>query len=167
MTTDGVLVAFGIVAAVAIVASLGVVLARNVVHAAVSLIVSLMAVAGVYVLLLADFLALAQVLIYGGAVTILLLFALMLYRTGRDPGLDNRQRPLAAVAALAVAAFLGWAIVATGWPAIPDAGLQRIDLPVLGTALFTTWALPFEVVSLVLLVALIGAAILSRSGDAP
>lgn len=167
MTIDWALVAFGLVAAVAIIASLGVVLARNVVQAAVSLLVSLAAVAGVYVLLLADFLALVQVLIYGGAVTILLLFALMLYRTGRDPGLDNRQRPLAALAGLAAVLFLGWAIVATGWTALPYAALERIELLVLGTALFTTWALPFEVVSLVLLVALIGAAIISRAGDAP
>ncbi len=167
MTVDGALVAFGIIAAVAIVASLGVVLARNVVQAAVSLVVSLMAVAGVYLLLLADFLALVQVLIYGGAVTILLLFALMLYRTGRDRGLDNRQRPLAALAALATATFLGWATVASGWVAVPYAALQRAELPVIGTALFTTWALPFEVVSLVLLVALIGAAVIARTGDTP
>jgi NADH-quinone oxidoreductase subunit J len=164
---DGALVAFGIVAAVAIVASLGVVLARNVVHAAVSLVVSLMAVAGAYVLVMADFLALVQVLIYGGAVTILLLFALMLYRTGRDAGLDNRQRPLAALAGVAVAVFLGGAIVATGWVAGPSAAIQRVELPAIGLALFSTWALPFEVVSLVLLVALIGAAVISRTGDAP
>ncbi|GIW07822.1 MAG: hypothetical protein KatS3mg060_2627 [Dehalococcoidia bacterium] len=167
MSFDGALVAFGIVAAVAIVASLGVVLARSVVSAAVSLVISLMAVAGVYVLLLADFLALVQVLIYGGAVTILLLFALMLSRTGRDSGLTTRHRPIATVAGLATAIFLGWAIVATNWFALPYAQLQRVELPIIGTALFSTWALPFEVVSLVLLVALIGAAVIARTGDAP
>ncbi|MFN8534619.1 MAG: NADH-quinone oxidoreductase subunit J [Dehalococcoidia bacterium] len=165
IVANGPLIAFGILGAIAVVASLGVVLARNVVQAAVSLVVSLMAVAGIYVLLAADFLALVQVLIYGGAVAILLLFALMLHRVGREELLDNKQRPIAALAAVGMVLFLALAINTTRWPGVDFSAITRIDLPVIGTALFTDWAFPFEVVSLVLLVALIGAAVIARSGD--
>ena len=81
---------------------LGVVLTRNVVHAALALLLSLVAVAGVYLVLYAEFLALVQVLIYGGAIIIVLLFAIMLTRGSEYPRIsDNRQWPLAALAALA------------------------------------------------------------------
>ena len=79
---------------------LGVVATRNVVHAALALLLSLLAVAGIYLILFAEFLAIVQVLIYGGAITIVLLFAIMLTRTAEYPRItDNRQWPLAAVAA--------------------------------------------------------------------
>jgi NADH-quinone oxidoreductase subunit J len=163
VSESGPLIAFALLGMVAIIASLGVVLAPNVVQAAVSLVGALLAVAGLYVVLLADFLALVQVLIYGGAVTILLLFALMLHRVGRDPTLDNRQKPLAALAALVSGGFLLLAAILTPWPvaAFPP---EQVSLPLLGTVLFGTWALPFEVVSLVLLVALIGAVVIARAG---
>ena len=80
MTT--VLVFFFILAAMTMIGAVGTVAARNVVHAALFLILSLLAVSGLFVLLLAEFLAIVQVLIYGGAITILLLFALMLTRAG-------------------------------------------------------------------------------------
>src|SRR5262249_33668676 len=113
------------------------------------------------------FLALVQVLIYGGAVTVLLLFALMLTRVGVDPGLDNPQKPLAALAGIAVAGFLGWAILQTRWGGAAWSDISRIEGQVLGRNLFDPWAIPFEIVSLVLLVALIGAAVISRTGSRP
>ena len=86
---------------------LGVVLSRNVVHAALALLLSLVAVAGVYLILFAEFLALVQVLIYGGAVIIVLLFAIMLTRGSEYPRIsDNRQWPLAAIAALGLLGVL-------------------------------------------------------------
>ena len=86
---------------------LAVVATRNVVHAALALLVSLLAVAGVYLLLFAEFLALVQVLIYGGAIVIVLIFAIMLTRSAEYPRTsDNRQWPLAAVAALALLGVL-------------------------------------------------------------
>ena len=86
---------------------LAVVATRNVVHAALALLVSLVAVAGVYLLLFAEFLALVQVLIYGGAIVIVLIFAIMLTRSAEYPRTsDNRQWPLAAVAALALLGVL-------------------------------------------------------------
>lgn len=152
---------FTILAVLTLGGGLGVVLTRNVVHAALLLLVSLMAVAGIYLILLAEFLALVQVLIYGGAIIIVLLFAIMLTRSDEYPRIgDNRQWPLAAVAALAL---LG-ALSAAFWIRFPqDTQIQSPAFADLGNSLFTRWAIPFEVASLVLLVALIGAIIIAQS----
>ena len=86
---------------------LAVVVARNVVQAALALLVSLVAVAGIYLVLYAEFLALVQVLIYGGAIVIVLIFAIMLTRNAEYPRIsDNRQWPLAALAALGLLGVL-------------------------------------------------------------
>jgi NADH-quinone oxidoreductase subunit J len=158
-------VIFYFVAALAVLGALGVVLARNVVHAALFLVLALLAVAGVFILLSAEFLAIVQVLIYGGAVTILILFAMMLTRVRDLPqALDGPQRPFAAIAA---GAFLGLSVVSVVTAEWPN---ETEEIPVvpfneLGDALFRNWAAPFEVASLVLLVALIGAIILARGEE--
>jgi len=143
-----------------------VVVTRNVAHAALFLLVSLVAVAGLYLILFAEFLALVQVLIYGGAIIIVLLFAIMLTRSADYPRIsDNRQWPLAALAALGVLGVLAAAFLAA--PRTAGLELSRPQSPAftdLGNSLFTTWAVPFEVASLVLLAALIGAIIIA-SGD--
>ncbi len=156
---------FYIVGAVTVIAALGVVLVRNVVHAALFLILALLSVAAVFLLLSAEFLAIVQVLIYGGAVAILLLFALMLTRVRDMPeAIDGPQKPFAALAA---AAFLGvsmLAVLSTEWPGETER-ITVVPLEDIGDALFRTWAIPFEIASLVLLVALIGAIILARSEE--
>jgi len=158
-------VIFYFVAALTVLGGLGVVLARNVVHSALFLIVALLAVAAVFILLSAEFLAIVQILIYGGAVTILILFAMMLTRVRDMPGaLDGPQRPFAALAA---AAFLGLsvlAVVSAEWPGETEK-ITVIEFSDLGDKLFRNWAAPFEVASLVLLVALIGAIILARGEE--
>lgn len=152
---------FILVAVLTLGGGLGVVLTRNVVHAALALLLSLFAVAGVYLILFAEFLALVQVLIYGGAVIIVLLFAIMLTRTGEYPRIsDNRQWPLAAVAALGM---LGVLIPSFLINAVEDTEAQNPAFSDLANSLFTRWAIPFEIASLVLLVALIGAIIIARS----
>ena len=151
--------------------ALAVVVTRNVVHAALALLLSLMAVAGIYLILFAEFLALVQVLIYGGAIIIVLLFAIMLTRTGEYPRIsDNRQWPLAAVAALGVLgvlapAFLIRPVEDTLITRVEDIGPHNPVFSDLANSLFTRWAIPFEVASLVLLVALIGAIIIARTGE--
>ena len=91
---------FIVLAVLTIGGGVGVVVTRNVVHAALALLVSLIAVAGLYLVLFAEFLALVQVLIYGGAIIIVLLFAIMLTRNSEYPRItDNKQWPLAALAA--------------------------------------------------------------------
>ena len=143
---------------------LGVVATRNVVHAALFLLLSLVAVAGLYLLLFAEFLALVQVLIYGGAIVIVLLFAIMLTRSREYPRIsDNPQWPLAIVAALALFGVLAAALL-VGRESL-ETEAQGPGLARLGESLFTTWAVPFEVASLVLLVALVGAIIIASRGD--
>lgn len=158
-------VIFYFVAALTVLGGLGVVLARNVVHSALFLIVALLAVAAVFILLSAEFLAIVQVLIYGGAVTILILFAMMLTRVRDMPGeLDGPQRPFAALAAAAFLAISILAVVSAEWPGETEE-ITVIAFSDLGDKLFRNWAAPFEVASLVLLVALIGAIILARGEE--
>lgn len=157
------LIAFVLLAALCLGGGLGVVTTRNVAHAALFLLLSLGAVAGVFILLLAEFLALVQVLIYGGAIIIVLLFALMLTRLEEFSQVtDNPQRPLAAVAALAVLGVIAAAVIGQRIPRLP---LGSESFESLGTELFTRWAIPFEIASLVLLVALVGAIIISRTEE--
>jgi len=153
---------FIILAVLSIGGGLGVVLTRNVVHAALFLLVSLIAVAGVYLILFAEFLALVQVLIYGGAIIIVILFAVMLTRSSDYPRIsDNKQWPLAAVAALALLGVLVPSFVINS---VEGTKAQSASFTGIGESLFTTWAVPFEIASLVLLVALIGAIIIAGSG---
>lgn len=156
---------FYFVGALAVAGGAGVVFSRNVVHAALFLMLALFAVAGVFVLLAAEFLAIVQVLIYGGAVTILILFAMMLTRVRDLPtATDGPQKPFAFLAAAAFAVTSIAAIVSTDWPGNTDE-INVIAFNDIGSSLFTTWAVPFEIASLLLMVALIGAIILARSEE--
>ena len=155
---------FYLAATLVMAGALGVVLTRNIVYAAFALLASLMGVAGVFLLMFAEFLALVQVLIYGGAVVIVVLFSLMLTRIQDFERLtDHRQWPLAAVTAIVVFALLTAGILTTN---VRTVERQSVGLDTMGESLFTTWAIPFEVASLVLLVALIGSIVLVRAnGD--
>ena len=158
-------VIFFVIAAVAVAGGLGVVLARSVIHSALFLILALLSVAGIFVLLAADFLAIVQVLVYGGAVTILILFAMMLTRVRDLPSApDGPQKPIAFVAAIAFAVTSIAAITSTEFPNESDK-INIVSFEDIGTALFTTWAVPFEIASLVLMVALLGAIILARGEE--
>lgn len=157
------LVLFYLAGALTLGGAVGVVGTRNIVHAALFLLVSLMGVAGIYLLVFAEFLALVQVLIYGGAIVIVVLFALMLTRLQEFRGpMENPQWPLAAIAAVALFGVIAAAIIQTRLPA----GLERLGPGVkeIGQSLFTQWAIPFEVASVLLLVALIGAIVIARAG---
>lgn len=156
---------FYIMAAIVVMGALGVVLVRHVVHAALLLIMSLLGVAGIYILLSVEFLALVQILIYGGAVTVLVLFALMLTRTkDLKAKLDGDQKPLAAVAAVTLlGAFLAM-ISQTAWPRDINE-ITVVPFGDIGDALFNRWAVPFEVASGVLLVALVGAVVIAMQEE--
>jgi NADH-quinone oxidoreductase subunit J len=155
--------AFGLLAGAAAVLA---VTSRHVVHAALWLVVTLGALAGVYLTLGAEIVALVQLLVYVGAVVVLVLFALMLTRAPiglrNDLYAPRGQRLAASVAALATAALLGVVLlVAVGDATVePDPALGRAT-PV-GQALFAGWALPFELLSLLLLAALVGALVISK-----
>ncbi len=154
---------FYIAGALTLGGALGVVMTRNIVYAAFALLASMMGVAGVFLLLFAEFLALVQILIYGGTVVIVVLFALMLTRIQDFEHLsDNRQWPIAAVIALATFGLLVVGIARTD-VRVAEGGRQVVEFRALSESLFVQWAVPFEVASLVLLVALIGAIVLVRS----
>jgi NADH-quinone oxidoreductase subunit J len=156
------LVLFYIVGALTLGGALGVVMARNIVYAAFGLLAALVGVAGLFLLAFAEFLAIAQILIYGGAIVIVILFALMLTRIQDFQHLtDNRQWPIAAIVALAVFGLLAAAIVTTN---VRTTARQGVGFEELGSSLFAQWAVPFEIASLVLLVALIGAIVMVRGG---
>lgn len=156
---------FYLLAIVAIGAGIGTVTVPNVVHAALFLIVSLMATAGFYILLSSEFLALVQILIYGGAVATIILFGLMLTRGGANlPSVPpGAQWPAALVTAGALVAALVTAVLDSDWPR-ETAEVTIVNINTLGQALFRDWLLPFEVASVVLLVALVGAIVIS-SGE--
>ena len=158
------LVLFYITAALVIGGGLGVVMTRNIVHAAFALMVAMVGVAGVFLLMFAEFLALVQLLIYGGAIVIVILFALMLTRIQDFEHLtDNRQWPIAALIASGLFVLLAVAVVDTS---VSTGRRESVDFSLLGETLFTDWAVPFEVASLILLVALIGSIILVKTtGD--
>jgi NADH-quinone oxidoreductase subunit J len=156
---------FYIFAGTVIAGGLGVVLIRSTVYAALFLIMSLLGVAGLYILLSVEFLALVQVLIYGGAVTVLVLFALMLTRV-RDlkERLDGDQKPLGAVAALTLfGAFIAM-FTQTEWPRDVDE-ITVVPFTTIGDALFNRWSVPFEIASAVLLVALVGAVVIAMQEE--
>lgn len=156
---------FYIVAALALAGALGVVGSGDVVHAALFLVLALLMAAGVFVLLSAEFLGLVQILIYGGAVTILVIFALMLTRARQiRMRLNGSQQPFGLVAAVVLAAALVYMIVRTAWPG-PTDRLTVVPFERFGGALFTVYTVPFELASLVLLVALVGAVVIARSED--
>ncbi len=165
MTVDQVLTyaAFFVMGGIALGGGVLVVSFRNILHAALALMLSFMGVAGIYILLEAEFLAAVQVLIYVGAISVLILFAIMLTRglmKGAESS-ENSQWIAAAGITLLLFAALFFVAVGTTWPVTPSA--VKTDLiPKIGTELVTTYVLPFEVASLLLLAALVGAIVIAR-----
>ncbi|WP_309235489.1 NADH-quinone oxidoreductase subunit J [Streptomyces sp. TRM64462] len=167
LSPTGVEIAFLLVGVVTLGAAVVTVTTRQLVHAALWLVVALGGLAVEYLLLTAEFIAWVQVLIYVGSVVVLLLFGLMLTRApiGRSPDADSGNRPAALVVAVAAAAALVWVVVdafRTTWIDLegPAQGSTRVS----GEMLFQNWVLPFEALSVLLLAALVGAIVLSRRG---
>ena len=141
---------------------LAVVTLRNIIHSAVAMMICFGSLAGMYALLGAPIVAAAQVLIYLGAISVLILFAIMLTQAGDAnlPAPFHRQLPIAAVISLAMVGLVVWAIVQTDWGMTGDVIGAAVDA--IAGAIFTQYALPFEIISLLLLVAIIGAIYLAR-----
>jgi len=160
--------AFLVFAVIGGLSAIAVVTARNVVHAALYLVVSLLSVAGVYLLLGAEFVAWVQILIYVGAIVILFLFGLMLTKApiGRDT-LDNQQRGVGALVGVGVFAGLVF-LIQEAFPVQDAVAFEAVQgsTDVIGEAIFRNYVLPFEAVSFLLLAALIGAIVLARKDDA-
>ncbi len=161
-TLDISTVLFVVLAAGVIGGGLATVLLRNVIHSAVAMMFCFGSLAGTYALLGAPIVAAAQVLIYLGAISVLILFAIMLTQAGDAnlPAPFQRQAPVAAVISLAIVALVGWALVTTDWQNATV--IIAVDLNSLATSIFTDYALPFEIVAFLLLAAIIGAIYLAR-----
>ena len=156
--------AFYVVAFVTVLAAFGVVATRNIVHAALFLLAALLGVAGLFVLLYAEFLALVQLLLYGGAITIVILFALMLTRSGEyQVDSETRRWPVAALVSAGLFALMAAVFVADA-EQFNSGEREGVPFETLARDLFVDWAVPFEIASLVLLVALVGAVVIGRAG---
>jgi NADH-quinone oxidoreductase subunit J len=155
---------FWVLAVLITVAAIRVVTCANVVHAALYLVATLGGAGALYVLLLAEFVAWVQVLVYVGAIVVLMLFGLMLTRApiGRAR-LDNDQRLLAALCAGAVFGVSSWIMIeAFDGENISLAGAAGTSTRAVGEVIFSAYVLPFEVVSVLLLAALVGAIVIAR-----
>lgn len=163
------LVIFGVIAGVIIFGGVRVVTAQNVVRAALYLVLTLAATAALFVLLLAEFVAVVQVLVYVGAVVVLLLFGIMLTRApiGSTPDLDNKPYRmwgfLAGLVFFGVIGFVLWRHFAEA-PALVSSAPSAGSIEAIGRSLVTDWVVPFEAVSMLLLAALIGALAMARKG---
>ena len=141
-----------------------VVTSSNVVHAALYLVVTLLGAAALFVLLLAEFVAWVQVLVYVGAIIVLMLFGLMLTRAPIGKGkFHNDQRLVAALTAGALFAVTTWIIVdAFDGQKIALSGASGTRAQTIGEVIFSSFVWPFELVSILLLAALIGAVVIAR-----
>ncbi|MEV5613435.1 NADH-quinone oxidoreductase subunit J [Streptomyces sp. NPDC052225] len=172
LSPTGVEIAFLLVGLVTFGAAIVTVTTKQLVHAALWLVVALGGLAVEYLLLTAEFIAWVQVLIYVGSVVVLLLFGLMLTRApiGRSPDADSPNRWAALTVAVASAAALVWVVVdafRTTWIDLDTAaGAAQGSTAVTGSVLFRHWVLPFEALSVLLLAALVGAIVLSRKKNA-
>lgn len=169
LSPTGVEIAFLLVGIATFGAALLTVTTRQLVHAALWLVVALGGLAVEYLLLTAEFIAWVQVLIYVGSVVVLLLFGLMLTKApiGRSADADSGNRWAALAVALAAVGTLVWVVAdafRTTWIDLDGAaaGTTRAT----GESLFQNWVLPFEALSVLLLAALVGAIVLSRKAKA-
>jgi NADH-quinone oxidoreductase subunit J len=164
-------IAFGVLAAAAVLAALRVVTTKNVVHAALYLVVVLSSIAANFILLAAEFVAAVQVLVYVGAIVVLFLFGVMLTRAkvGHENDLDGDQRWTGAIVALFLLGITSYALIEYfGDDKLPELKESAETITAtrgsraVGDAIFSTYLVPFEVVSVLLLAALIGAIVLAR-----
>jgi NADH-quinone oxidoreductase subunit J len=165
MTTYAIL--FFLFALLTVGSAIVVVFSRSVIYAAFALLFTFVGVAGLYVLLMADFIAVAQIMVYVGGILILLIFGVML--TNRVTDVDLQSGAIHGLpATIVVGVLLGTLILLvtrTQWivePRVPEVTGTTAEI---GELLFSSYLLPFEVVGLLLLMAIMGAAMIARSDD--
>jgi NADH-quinone oxidoreductase subunit J len=156
-------VLFFILAAVAVAAGIGVIAQRNAFRSALFLLVNFCSLAGLYILLNAQFVAVVQVIVYAGAIVVLFLFAVMLLgieRAEEGPDPLHYQWVIATLLAVLLLAGLVWALI----PVAPSVAASAItdNVKAIGAAMATEFVIPFELASVVLLIAIIGALVLAK-----
>lgn len=164
MDSTAVVIAFWVLAVITLGSALMVSLVRDLIHAVLFLILAFIGVSGLYITLSADFVAVVQVLIYAGAISVLMLFAILLTpRSARDNAGVPYRAPLSLVAGL-VGAVIIFVAIKTDWTTADD-GRFGTTAAEIGKALLDPYVLPFEVASVLLVIAMVGAIMLVRPGD--
>ncbi len=157
--------AFWLIAALTVAGALAAVLLRNLVHCALALTVAFAGLALLFLQLDAQFAGFAQILVYVGAVAILVVFAILLTRsseTPKDGGVFSRTWLTGLVISAAAFAVIGWSVLQS-WAGLPhDTAAPSVTVQQIGTALMGKYVLPLEIVALLLTAALIGAVIVAR-----
>ena len=166
------LVLFVVLGAIAIAAALGVIIARKPIYSALSLLVNFCSLAGLYILLNAQFLAAVQVIAYAGAIVVLFLFATMLLGGGKEAEeTPNVKRQTSSYLAMALAFVLltevGYVLVSgtltgTQGTDTPEAIASMGNVQAIGELLFTDYLLPFELAAVLLLIGIVGAVVLAK-----
>lgn len=162
----GTIILFSVLGLVVVGTALGMIISRNAVYAALFLVLNFATVALLYLILGAPFIAIAQVSVYAGAIMVLFLFVIMLLGAEKMPAGEplKRHRPLALLLGMI---FLGEAVLflvvrGGSFNAMPPVKPEFGSPAEIGLAMFTEYALPFEITSIILLVALVGAVLLTR-----
>lgn len=159
-------IVFYIIAAITIISALLVVLKQNLVHSALFLVVTFIGVAASYVLLNADFLAAIQILVYAGAIAIVIIFGVMLTqrKNMKQTNLFGRQKWFAGVVVLAFFGIVGSMISNTNWN-VKEGELPSSTVAIISDLLLNKFVIPFEVAAILLTVAMIGAIIIAKGVD--
>ena len=162
----GLAIAFWAMAAVMIIAAVGVVFLKNVFRAALSLILCFLMVAGIYITLTADFLAAVQILVYVGAISVLIILGIMMTREVHKGSPANKLQIPGAIVVLALLAILVFTAVGTDWNISSEAPLTPTT-NALATSLFSEegFLLPVEIAAVLLLAAILGAIVIAREKD--
>jgi len=156
-------VGFFVIAAVAIGSALGLVLKKNPIHGALFLVVNLGAVAALYLMLGAEFLAAAQVIVYAGAIMVLFVFAIMVLIPGREETTEDPRRRYRLLAIpVGAALFIELIVIVARRTPSGEVAVVRGTADTVGRVLFTQYLLPFELTSVLLLAAMVGVLLLAR-----
>jgi NADH-quinone oxidoreductase subunit J len=164
---------FYIFGAIAVVASMLVIAQRNPVYSVLLLIASCGALSGLYVLLDAPFVAVIQIIVYAGAIMVLFLFVVMLLNVPKEDSEEARLRGrvapgvrnVGAVLAIALLIELSWALTRSGGASGAFPAAPVVSVAAIGRLLFGEYAFPFEVTSILILVAMVGAVVLARRDE--
>ena len=159
----GLTIAFWIIAVVAVIAALGVVFLRNIFRAALSLVLCFLMVAGLYITLSADFLAAVQILVYVGAISVLIILAIMMTRDVQHGSPANRLRVPAFIVVVVFLAIMVYTVLSTPWSISAAAPLAPTTVP-LAFKLFSEsgYILPVEIAGALILAAILGAVVIAR-----
>jgi len=153
--------AFWVLSVLAIGSALAVMFARTIVHAVLFLVAFFVSLAAMFVLLSADFVAVAQLLVYAGAIGVLVIFAVMLTPQREQRGMETRFVGPGLLVGAVVAGTVVFVAFHTNWATVRNGGFSS-TVEAIGQALLNRWAMPFEIASVLLLAAMVGALVIVR-----